>query len=71
MKTGTLRIFFFSGTPRDLVTNLLDVHREWFKRYFVDATFQSEELPLPEGAFVAGRRQYKARPFLEMLGSHT
>ncbi|MFW9913319.1 MAG: archaemetzincin family Zn-dependent metalloprotease [Candidatus Thorarchaeota archaeon] len=71
MKTGALRIFFFSGTSRGLVTKLLDVHRERFKSYFVDATFQSGELPIPERAFVASRRQYEAKPFLEMLGSHT
>jgi archaemetzincin len=71
MKTGALRIFFFSGTSRGLVTKLLDVYQEWFTRHFVDVTFQTEELPIPERAFIASRRQYEARPFLEILENHT
>ena len=71
MKAGPLRIFFFSGTSRDLATRLLDAHQEWLTRHFVDVTFQSEELPIPEKAYIASRMQYEATPFLEILENLT
>ena len=71
MKRGTLHFFVFLGTPRILVTRLLEVHREWFTKHFAGVTFQSEELLLPKRAYVANRKQYNAKPFLEMLENYS
>lgn len=66
-----MHIFVFLGTSRELITRLLDVHRKRFLRHFVNVTFRSEELPVPEESYDASRRQYKARPFLKTLENHT
>lgn len=70
MRRGSLCIFCFEGTPRELVDRLVDTNQDWFKRHFTEVLIHSEDLAVPEWSFVANRQQYKARFFLQALEDH-
>ncbi|MFX1368332.1 MAG: archaemetzincin family Zn-dependent metalloprotease [Promethearchaeota archaeon] len=71
MRAGSLRVFSFKGTSREMVSRLIDTNRDRLTRYFADISLHPEDLAIPERSYVKTRRQYSARPFLEMLEKHT
>jgi archaemetzincin len=69
LRKGSLHIFGFKGTPRELVIRLVEVNQERLKHHFTNVVIHSEDLPLPKGSYMASRQQYKAMLFLDMLQS--
>jgi len=67
LRRGSLCIFCFEGTPRELANGLIEIHRDWFKHHFTEVSIHSEDLVVPEGSFVSSRQQYQARLFLQVL----
>ncbi len=53
-----------------MVGRLIDTNRERLTRYFADISLHPEDLAIPERSYVKTRRQYSARPFLEVLEKH-
>ena len=62
-----MRVFGFTGAPRELVVRLVDANRDRFGHLFAEVSIDSEYLAVPEGAYVRSRQQYEAEPFLGIL----
>lgn len=71
MKQGSLQVFGYEGTSQELLARLVEENRERLLLHFTSVSIESRNLPVPEGAYVRSRQQYKAKPFLEMLERHT
>jgi archaemetzincin len=46
----------------------MEVNEKQFKEFFGEVMIHPEYLPVPEGSYVENRQQYRARPFLQVLG---
>ncbi len=68
LRTGSLCFYGFEGIPRELVLRLLKANREQFTGLFGEVMIHPENLPIPEGSYIESRQQYRARPFLRVLG---
>ncbi|MFX1483859.1 MAG: archaemetzincin family Zn-dependent metalloprotease [Promethearchaeota archaeon] len=67
MKHGSLQVFGFEGTPRELLERLVEENQERLLLHFEDVTMHPESLAIPSESHDKHRQQYKAQSFHEIL----